>query len=133
MLECLIMGDSIAVGIAQQRPECVVEAKVGITSIDYVNGLYFFYAVEPAKTTVISLGSNDFDNRETYPVLLTLRDEIKGPVLWILPARNDEARNIMLTIARERGDSVADTRAWPLSLDGVHPTTKGYQGLAQSF
>jgi hypothetical protein len=133
MLECLIMGDSIAAGIAQQRPECVVEAKVGINSMDYVNGLYFFYAVDPAKITVISLGSNDVDNSETYPVLTTLRDEIKGPVLWILPARNDEARNIMLTIARERGDAVADTRAWPLSLDGVHPTVKGYQGLAESF
>jgi lysophospholipase L1-like esterase len=133
MLECLIMGDSIAVGIAQQRPDCVVEAKVGINSMDYVNGLYFFYAVTPAKTTVISLGSNDWDTSETYPVLVTLRDEIKGSVLWILPARNDEARNVMLTIARERGDAVADTRAWPLSLDGVHPSAKGYRGLAKSF
>ena len=133
MLECLIMGDSIAVGIAQQRPDCVVEAKVGINSMDYVNGLYFFYAVTPAKTTVISLGSNDWDTSKTYPVLVTLRDEIKGSVLWILPARNDEVRNIMLTIARERGDAVADTRAWPLSLDGVHPTAKGYLGLANSF
>jgi hypothetical protein len=133
MLECLIMGDSIAVGIAQQRPDCVVEAKVGINSMDYVNGLYFFYAVTPAKTTVISLGSNDWDTSETYPVLVTLRDEIKGSVLWILPARNDEARNVMLTIARERGDAVADTRAWPLSLDGIHPTAKGYRGLAKSF
>lgn len=133
MLECLIMGDSIAVGIAQQRPDCVVEAKVGINSMDYVNGLYFFYAVTPAKTTVISLGSNDWDTSETYPVLVTLRDEIKGSVLWILPANKDEVRNIMLTIARERGDAVADTRAWPLSLDGVHPTAKGYRGLAKSF
>jgi len=133
MIECLIMGDSIAVGIAQQRTECVVEAKAGINSMDYVNGLYFFYAVPKAKTTVISLGSNDRDTSETYPVLVTLRDEIKGSVLWILPAKQDEVRNIMLTIARERGDAVADTRAWPLSLDGVHPTTKGYQGLAESF
>jgi len=133
MLECLIMGDSIAVGIAQQRPECTVEAKVGINSLDYVNGLYFFYAVTPAKTTVISLGSNDWDTSETYPVLVTLRDEIKGSVLWILPANKDEVRNIMLTIARERGDAVADTRAWPLSLDGIHPTAKGYRGLAKSF
>lgn len=133
MLECLIMGDSIAVGIARQRPECAVEAKVGINSMDYVNGLYFFYAVPNAKTTVISLGSNDWDTSETYPVLLTLRDEIKGHVLWILPAKKDEVRNIMLTIARERGDSVADTRAWPLSPDGIHPTAKGYKGLSQSW
>ena len=133
MLECLIMGDSIAVGIAQQRQECTVEAKIGVNSLDYVNGLYFFYAVTPAKTTVISLGSNDFDNSQTYPVLTVLRDEIPGAVLWILPARNMEARNIMLAIARERGDAVADTRAWPLSHDGVHPTAAGYRGLAASF
>ncbi len=133
MLECLIMGDDIAANIARYRNDCVVEAVSSIKSRDYVNGLYFFYDVTPAKTTVISLGTYDIDNSETYPVLLTLREEIKGTVLWILPARNEEARNVMLTIARERGDSVADTRAWPLSINGVHPTAEAYKGLAKSF
>lgn len=133
MLECLIMGDDIAANIAAHRTDCVVEAVSGIKSRDYVNGLYFFYDVKPAKTTVISLGTYDIDNSETYPVLLTLREEIKGKVLWILPARNDEARNVMLTIARDYGDSVADTRAWPLSIDSVHPTADAYAGLSQSW
>jgi hypothetical protein len=33
----MILGDSIAVGISQQRPQCVSYAKVGINSRQYVN------------------------------------------------------------------------------------------------
>ncbi len=32
MIECLILGDSIAVGTAQARPECVAYVKSGINS-----------------------------------------------------------------------------------------------------
>jgi len=32
MIECLIVGDSIAVGTAQQRPECVSLSQGGINS-----------------------------------------------------------------------------------------------------
>lgn len=37
MLECLILGDSIAVGTHQARPECAVYARGGINSRDFVN------------------------------------------------------------------------------------------------
>ena len=37
MLECLILGDSIAVGVHKARPECVAYVKSGINSRDYVN------------------------------------------------------------------------------------------------
>ena len=37
MLECLILGDSLAVGVGQVRTECVTRAKSGINSYNYVN------------------------------------------------------------------------------------------------
>jgi len=39
MIECLILGDSIAVGIGQMRPECVVQAKSGINSVQTTKNL----------------------------------------------------------------------------------------------
>jgi len=52
MIECLILGDSIAVGIGQMRPECVVQAKSGINSEDYANGLYRQFVLTESKKTV---------------------------------------------------------------------------------
>ena len=129
MIECLILGDSIAVGIGQMRPECVVVAKVGINSEDYANGLYRHFEVVPAKKTIISLGSNDA-NVESYGPMLALREFIKGEVIWILSSNNEESRFAALTIAKQFGDSVVDTRAYPLSKDKVHPTTTGYKLIA---
>ncbi len=129
MLECLIIGDSIAVGIGQYRPDCIVEAKVGINSRNYVET----YTLPESKLTVISLGSNDLGMSNQYTVLYNLRREIKGTVLWILPANNDEARSNILTIANIHNDKVADIRQLPLSKDGVHPTTKSYKSLAKVF
>jgi lysophospholipase L1-like esterase len=129
MLECLIIGDSIAQGIGQYRSDCVLEAKVGINSRNYVET----YKLPESKLTVISLGSNDLGMSNQYTVLYNLRSEIKGIVLWILPANNNEARSNILTIANIHNDKVADIRQLPLSKDGVHPTTKSYKALAKQF
>jgi hypothetical protein len=59
MIECLILGDSIAVGVSQLRPECIVQAQSGINSEDYANGLFRHFELIHAKKTIISLGSND--------------------------------------------------------------------------
>jgi lysophospholipase L1-like esterase len=60
MLECLILGDSLAVGVGQVRTECVTHAKSGINSYDYVNRyLLHTKGDTQAKHVIISLGSND--------------------------------------------------------------------------
>ena len=132
MIECLILGDSIAVGIAQHRPDCVVEAKIGINSEDYANGLFRHFVVEGSKKTIISLGSNDA-YVESYGPMLAIRELIKGDVVWILSSNNDESRFAALTIAKHYGDSVIDTESYPLSKDGVHPTANSYKLIANSF
>lgn len=129
MIECLILGDSIAVGVGQMRPECVVEAKSGINSEDYANGLFRHFQLVDSKKTIISLGSNDA-YVESYKPMLALRELIKGDVIWILSSNNEESRFAALTIAKHFGDSVVDTRAYPMSQDGVHPTASGYKQIA---
>lgn len=132
MIECLILGDSIAVGISQIRTECIVQARSGINSEDYANGLFRHFELIHAKKTIISLGSNDA-NIESYGPMLALRELLKGDVIWILSSNNEESRYAALTIAAQFGDTVVDTRVYPLSKDGVHPTTSGYKMIADSF
>lgn len=125
MLECLIIGDSIAVGVGMQRPECKTIATVGITSKNWVAKNLF---VEDARTTVISLGTNDSD--KTKESLLELRSKISGKVYWILPPRaKQQQRDIVMQIASERGDVAIGTDK--LAPDNIHPTVSGYKGLAQ--
>lgn len=132
MIECLIMGDSIALGIGNMRPECVVVAKVGINSEDYANGLYRHFEVVPTKKTIISLGSNDA-GIDSYGPMLALREFIKGDVTWILSSNNRESVYAALVIAKKYGDSVIDVGSFPISLDGVHPSAKGYKLIAEQF
>lgn len=128
MLECLILGDSIAVGTAQHRPECTVHAQVGVNSKNWVNK----YVTKPltARVTIISLGSNDHSGVKTYSELLTIRELVKSEqVYWILPAVKPEVQAHIRAIAQDHGDVVL---GFTPSRDKVHPTTQGYRELARS-
>lgn len=133
MLECLILGDSLAVGVGQIRKECVTYAKSGINSYDYVNRhiLYTGSYHKEAKTVIISLGSNDYKSINTYEELLTLRQLVKADrVYWILPAIKDTKRKNVQKVADKYKDIVIDSRNHELSADRVHPTYKGYKNIA---
>ena len=134
MLECLILGDSLAVGVGQIRKECVTYAKSGINSYDYVNRhiLYTGTNHKVAKTVIISLGSNDYKSINTYEELQTLRHLGKADrVYWILPAIKDTKRANVQKIAEKYHDVVIDSRDHEISADGVHPTYKGYKAIAK--
>jgi lysophospholipase L1-like esterase len=130
MLDCLILGDSIAVGTAQARPECVSYSKGGINSYDWVNKNV---GKSPyiAKHVIISLGSNDHRGVKTESELNTIRQLTKADrVYWILPAIKPEVQEIVRRIAVENGDVILPIK--DLSTDRVHPTTKGYKQLADA-
>lgn len=134
MLECLILGDSIAVGVGQVRKECVTYAKSGINSYDYVNRhvMNTNSVYKEAKSVIISLGSNDFKSINTYEELDTLRHLVKADrVYWILPAIKDPKRKNVQQVADKYKDVVIDTRNYDMSPDGVHPTYKGYKKIAE--
>jgi hypothetical protein len=129
MLDCLVMGDSIAVGTAHFRKECAVIAKSGINSTDWKKK--HLASMPNAKTTIISLGSNDWD-KMTANNLHAIRSKIDGKVYWILPSltRKPQERQVVREIANEFGDTVID-RPKEMSADGIHPTYNGYKELAE--
>jgi lysophospholipase L1-like esterase len=133
MLECLILGDSLAVGIGQIRKECATYAKSGINSYDYVNRhLLHTQGNTQAKTVIISLGSNDTKNIDTFEELDTLRQLVKADrVYWILPNVKETKRKAVWEVAKKRNDWVIDARGSDRSPDAVHPTYKGYKDIAE--
>lgn len=133
MLECLILGDSLAVGIGQVRTECVTYAKSGINSYNYVNRhILHTNGNTQAKTIIISLGSNDLKNIKTFEELDTLRQLVKADrVYWIMPAIKEDKRQTVYQVAEKYKDTVIDSRKHQLSSDGVHPTYKGYKSISE--
>ena len=129
MLECLIMGDSIAVGTAQVRQECVSYSKGGINSYQWLNS-NVGKSPYVAKTVIISLGSNDHKYVKTESELRTIRELTKADrVYWILPANKKNISEIVFKIANEYHDGVV--KIADLSKDGVHPTGKGYKMIGE--
>lgn len=127
MIDCLILGDSIAVGTHQFRPECVAYAKGGWNTWQW-NRDYLKNDLT-ANTVIISLGSNDHQGIKTRKELETMRAKVKGSrVFWILPAIKEPIQNIVKEIAQANGDTVLPITR--LQKDGVHPSWAGYKELA---
>lgn len=134
MIDCLIIGDSIAVGTHMARPECVAYAKGGWNSWQWNKDYLAKASAQPARTIVISLGANDHRGIKTEQELRKMREAIKGDrVFWISPGaeRKPIPQDAIERIAKEYGDIVLDRPMQHMSSDGVHPTGKGYRQLAE--
>lgn len=128
MIECLILGDSIAVGTAHFRPECAVMAKSGINSKDW-NTKHYHDQLK-SDTVIISLGSNDLKTLNTFGEIIALRQRVQARrVFWILPANKPQKVELIKWVAEGYKDTVI---AIPnVSSDHVHPTPQGYKKLAE--
>jgi lysophospholipase L1-like esterase len=135
MLECLVLGDSIAVGTQMFAKECQLQGKGGINTWQF-NKMYpgSFYA----ETVIISLGSNDHQYVKTYDQLFEMRQRIGAKnVFWVLPAGNLKASNVPIEriqgfireIAYANGDTVLPIRG--LQPDGIHPSWAGYKDIVE--
>jgi lysophospholipase L1-like esterase len=128
MIDCMIVGDSIAVGTHQYRPECVAYAKGGINSSQWNKQ-------NPnknltAKTVIISLGSNDHTGVRTLWELQQLRARVESArVFWILPAIKPDVQEMVRIVARDHGDTILPIPN--LQADKVHPSGAGYKKLAE--
>jgi lysophospholipase L1-like esterase len=129
MLSCIMVGDSIAVGVGQARPECETIAQVGISSSRYIATLLPAGQTE-AATAVISLGVNDDASLDTIGNLREVRSRIVSPnVIWLLPALKENVRAMIRTVAAENGDRTLDTRP-QAGRDHLHPNGAGYEIIA---
>ncbi len=128
MLDCLILGDSIAVGTHQFRKECSSVSKGGINSWQFNKD--YAQRIEPANTVIISLGSNDHNGVNTFKELMAMRQRVEGKrVFWIMPAIKPHIQDIVKIIANSYGDTILPiTRLQP---DGVHPSWAGYKEIAE--
>ena len=132
MIDCMILGDSIAVGTHQARPECVAHARGGINSWqwrktyleqDQGNNLV-------AKTVIISLGSNDHQGVKTLDEISKIRSAVRAKqVFWILPAIKPNVQAMVREVAVGFGDTVLEING--LQPDGVHPNSTGYKNIAE--
>ena len=128
MVDCLILGDSIAVGTQQFKQECRAIARGGINSWQFNRANPGQFA---SNTVVISLGSNDHPGVRTRKELEDLRKRISSSskVYWILPAIKPDIQDIVRDIAQQYGDTVLTIPN--LSKDGVHPSWAGYRQLGE--
>jgi len=132
MLECLIIGDSIAVGTHLQRYECVSYSKGGINTWQW-NKAYGNKDLT-AGTVIISLGTNDHKGVKTERELLEMRAKVKASkVFWIMPPCNDKfckpnVNEIVKKIAEANGDAIIGTNR--VQADAIHPSWAGYKELA---
>jgi lysophospholipase L1-like esterase len=126
LLPCLVIGDSIAVGVGHYLTECRTEARVGITSEQFVHEML---SQQFADTVVISLGVNDGPSPFTAANLQRVRETVRGRmVYWLLPPNHDFARAVIRSIAIRFGDRLIDC-APEAGPDGLHPTGAGYRTL----
>jgi hypothetical protein len=131
MLECLIIGDSIAVGTHMFRKECVAYAQGGITSHGW--NKKFGNNELIAETVIISLSTNDWEKADTYAMLMNIRTKVKGNarVFWIEPNNESKPKAVEYVhrVAKEFGDTVLPTTRW--QPDKIHPSWAGYKSLAE--
>lgn len=131
MLECLIIGDSIAVGTHKFRPECVAYAQGGITSHGWDKK--FGDTKLEANSVIISLSTNDWEKASTLHKLMQIRHKVKSnKVYWIVPNAKSKplaAENVQ-SVAKIFNDSVIYTSRW--QQDNIHPSWAGYKQIAET-
>ena len=136
MLECLVVGDSIAVGTQQFAKHCELRGRGGINTWQF-NRMYpgSFYA----ETVIISLGTNDHRGVKTYDELFEMRQRVGARrVYWVLPHGNlpapqnlpiAEIQRIVQQIADYYGDTVLPITR--VQADGIHPSWAGYRDITE--
>ena len=136
MIDCMIVGDSIAVGTAQVRHECVSYSKGGWNTWQW-NREYIDkkHTDLTARSLIISLGTNDHKGVHTFAELMKMRQQVTAErVYWIMPPCNDKfckphVNEIVEIIAKNFGDTIVGTKR--LQADAIHPSWAGYKEIAE--
>lgn len=112
---CLVLGDSLAVGLGALLP-CITVAQVGISAEAVLARTPDHYT----GTVFVSAGSNNgYDSTSLRNTLRSIRAKLDGTVVWVVPIWHDTERAV-LAVAHEYGD---DLITFTRSNDGVHPAS----------
>ncbi len=111
MIDCAVIGDSIALGVGTELQRCAVNATIGIPSAAVIG------RVRNADVLVVSAGSNDPHNPLLEANLRTIRAKAAKKVIWISPMDPIAARTVT-RVAGLHGDSVVHFTPRP---DNIHP------------
>ena len=134
MLECLIVGDSIAVGTKMFAPtECVAYAHGGWNTWQWTKK----WGNTPldSKLIIISLGTNDHKYIHTEAELHKMRSRVHSKrVIWVMPPCNEKfckanVNAIVEKLAHEYGDTIISTMH--VQPDHIHPSWRGYKELVK--
>lgn len=129
MIDCMIIGDSIAVGTQQFRKECVAYATGGLNSKQWNNK--YRTADLTAGTMIISLGTNDHDGVNSFKELLAMRERVTAErVYWIMPPVKPHIQAMVEIIANNFNDTIITTKR--LQADKIHPSWAGYKELGDA-
>jgi len=137
MLECLILGDSIAVGTHAVRKECAELATGGLNSWQW--NKKYKTADLTANSVIISLGTNDHQYIKTRRELEAMRSRVNAKhVYWILPVGNSPKSGVSLEsiqatvteVAQAHGDTIISIPY--VQKDGIHPSWRGYERIAEA-
>jgi len=137
MIDCMIIGDSIAVGTHAVRKECVEHATGGLNSWQW--NKKYKTADLTAKSVIISLGTNDHQYVKTRKELETMRARVNAEhVYWILPVGNSPKSGVSLesiqatvtAVAQAHGDTIIPIAY--VQRDGIHPSWRGYERIAEA-
>lgn len=133
MIDCMIVGDSIAVGVAMYRPDCVSYSRGGWNSWQWNRDYLSPASARQAATVIISLGANDHQGVKSEQELRKMRVALHATrVFWIDPGpRKPIPRAAIERIAAEYGDTVLPRPEGQMSSDGIHPTGAGYKTLGR--
>lgn len=137
MLECLILGDSIASGIHHVKPDCIGITEIGVNSGDW----YHKNRQRPLITdidyryVVISLTTNDLNVRNARENVHRIRKAVRSErVIWILPGdKRPEMRSMIEDVANFYGDYLMDITDY-VGADRIHPpTVRAYENIAKKI
>jgi lysophospholipase L1-like esterase len=137
MIDCMIIGDSIAVGTHVVRKECAAHATGGLNSWQW--NKKYKSADLTAKSVIISLGTNDHQYVKTQKELEAMRARVNADrVYWILPVGNSPKSGVSLetiqatvmAVAKQHGDTIVPIPY--VQKDGIHPSWRGYERIAEA-
>lgn len=135
MIECLLLGDDLALGLSYSKPECALVAKPYITSQMWVDTNIELIA--PSKITVISLMTYDDPSIPSIQNLEKIRQRVKtGKVFWIVPIAVPSSLDLkgdLEKLAKKYGDTILKVPPKYISKSRIHPTDEGYDKLSKEI